>query len=67
MKIEISLTIIFKVCIYLLSFIFIFPFLIVIGWHIRGFYDNKKYSEHIDTPLRSDTVKMDKETGVVIV
>lgn len=65
MKLEVNVRIIGKICVYLLSFIFIFPFLIVIGWHVRGYYEKQKNFETISSPLRSDIEKTDG--GVVVV
>ena len=60
MRVEISIRKIIKVCVYVLSFLFIFPFLIIIGWHIRGYYDKtRNLSDVQSNPLRSDINNMD--------
>ena len=60
MRVEISIRKIIKVCVYILSFLFIFPFLIIIGWHIRGYYDKtSNLSDVQSNPLRSDINNMD--------
>lgn len=51
---------------YILSFLFIFPFLIVIGWHVRGYYDKtRNLSDVQSNPLRTDIENLDG--GMVII
>lgn len=54
MKVEINVKRIGKVCIIILSLIFIFPFLVVIGYYLRGYIDNRISRNRIITPLESD-------------